>query len=490
MRPHDRSPRKREDLTGERASRHRDDKNPGPRPRVLAAVDGADLRDELKCLLHGRCDVKVVGDGDAALASIRNDSPDLVLAGVSMPSLDGLGLLRAIRAHPATRSIPVILLAAWDGEADRAEVFECGADDYLAKPFGVRELSARLAAHVELAHLRKEMAGRTTAVESIRHVAELSHAILSSLRDHVAVLDEDGVIITVNEAWARSTGDRGLVRGSCVGDHYLEVCRRAAVDPDDSASRALAGIGAVLAGAMPYFELEYACVSATERRWFVMTVTPFKKPEGGVVVVHRDITDRRRLREAIEERLGFETLVTDLTVKFVNLPLDRIDDAIEQALAHIAHHLEVDQVLLGEFTAEGTAPRVTHVYNGPGILPGPEGFLIRESSPWVALLRGGEPVVFSRLPDDLPLDAVRESANWPEQGLKSFLAIPLIIHGTVVGLLAIASCRSDRSWPEALSQRLRLLGESSPPPCSASVSRRRSEKSRDAWRGRRTRPWS
>ena len=213
MRPHDRSPRKREDLTGERASRHRDDKNPGPRPRVLAAVDGADLRDELKCLLHGRCDVKVVGDGDAALASIRNDSPDLVLAGVSMPSLDGLGLLRAIRAYPATRSIPAILLAAWDGEADRAEVFECGADDYLAKPFGVRELSARLAAHVELAHLRKEMAGRTTAVESIRHVAELSHAILSSLRDHVAVLDEDGVIITVNEAWARSTGDRGLVRG-------------------------------------------------------------------------------------------------------------------------------------------------------------------------------------------------------------------------------------------------------------------------------------
>ena len=335
MRPHDRSPRKREDFTGARASGHRDVKNPGPRPRVLAAVDGADVRDELKCLLHGRCDVKVVGDGEAALASIRDDAPDLVLAGVSMPFLDGLGLLRAIRAHPATRSIPVILLAAWDGEADRAEVFECGADDYLAKPFGVRELSARVAAHVELARLRKEMAGETTAVESIRHGAELSRAILSSLRDHVAVLDEDGVIIAVNEAWARSTGDRGLVGTSCVGvgDNYLEVCRRAAVDPDDSASRALAGIGAVLAGAMPYFELEYACVSPTERRWFVMTVTPFKKPEGGVVVVHRDITDRRRLGEAIEERLGFETLVTDLTVKFVNLPLDRIDEAIEQALA-------------------------------------------------------------------------------------------------------------------------------------------------------------
>ena len=130
-----------------------------------------------------------------------------------------------------------------------------------------------------------------------------------------------------------------------------------------------------------------------------MTVTPFKKPEGGVVVVHRDITDRRRLGEAIEERLGFETLVTDLTVKFVNLPLDRIDEAIEQAARlRIAHHLEVDQVLLGEFTAEGTVPRVTHAYNGPGILPGPEGFLIRESSPCVTLLRGGEPVVFSRLP--------------------------------------------------------------------------------------------
>ncbi|MBV8314994.1 MAG: PAS domain S-box protein, partial [Planctomycetaceae bacterium] len=416
------------------------------------------MRDELKCLLHGRCDVEIVGEGDAALASIRDDAPDLVLAGVSMPFLDGLGLLRAIRADPTTSSIPVILLEARDGEADRAEAFECGADDYLAKPFGVRELSARVAAHVELARLRKEVAGRTTAVEPSRHGAELSRAILSSLRDHVAVLDEDGVIIAVNEAWARSTGDRGLVGTSCVGDNYLEVCRRAAADPHDSASRALAGIGAVLTGAMPYFELEYTCVFPAERRWFVMTVTPLKEPEGGVVVVHRDITDRRRLREAIEERLGFETLVTDLTVKFVNLPLDRIDEAIEQALARIAHHLEVDQLLLGEFTAEGTAPRVTHAYSGPGILPGPQGFLFGESSPYVTLLRGGEPVVFSRLPDDLPRDEARERADWPVQGLKSLLAIPLIVGGTVVGLLAIASCRPDRSWPEALTRRLRLLG--------------------------------
>ena len=66
-----------------------------------------------------------------------------------MPSLDGFGLLRALRADPRPRAIPVILLSARAGEEARVEGLEAGADDYLVKPFSARELVARVAARLE-----------------------------------------------------------------------------------------------------------------------------------------------------------------------------------------------------------------------------------------------------------------------------------------------------------------------------------------------------
>ena len=80
-------------------------------PRVLVADDNADMRDYLRRILGHHYRVDVVGDGSAAVEQIRRHTPDLVLADVMMPSLDGFGLLTAIRADERTRSLPVILLS-------------------------------------------------------------------------------------------------------------------------------------------------------------------------------------------------------------------------------------------------------------------------------------------------------------------------------------------------------------------------------------------
>jgi CheY-like chemotaxis protein len=97
-----------------------------------------------------------VPDGEAALAAVRRRPPDLVLADVMMPRLDGFGLIQALRADERTRFIPVILLSARAGEESRIEGMEAGADDYLVKPFGARELLARVDAHLKMARLRRE----------------------------------------------------------------------------------------------------------------------------------------------------------------------------------------------------------------------------------------------------------------------------------------------------------------------------------------------
>src|SRR5581483_6435589 len=122
--------------------------------RVLLADDNADMREYIRRLLAPTCEVHTVANGQAALRAIRGHRPDLVLADVMMPHMDGFELLREIRGDAALRDIPVILISARAGEESRVEGMAAGATDYLVKPFAARELIARVGANLELARVR------------------------------------------------------------------------------------------------------------------------------------------------------------------------------------------------------------------------------------------------------------------------------------------------------------------------------------------------
>ena len=124
--------------------------------RIIIADDNADMRAYLSDLLAPRYRIEPVADGEAALAAARRERPDLVLTDVMMPRLDGFALLKALRADESLRSIPVVVLSARAGEEARIEGLRSGADEYLAKPFSARELTARIAGLLELARLRRE----------------------------------------------------------------------------------------------------------------------------------------------------------------------------------------------------------------------------------------------------------------------------------------------------------------------------------------------
>src|SRR5262249_48044222 len=137
--------------------------------RVLLADDNADMREYIRRLLGARCEVRTFADGHAALQGMRRHRPDLVLADVMMPVMDGFGLLREIRADPALCDIPVILLSARAGEGRRGAGLYAGANDYRVKPFAARELIARVGANLELARVRAEA---TAALRELNETLE------------------------------------------------------------------------------------------------------------------------------------------------------------------------------------------------------------------------------------------------------------------------------------------------------------------------------
>ena len=168
---------------------------------VLVADDNADMRDYLTRVLREHWSVEAVRHGAAALAAMRVRMPDLVVTDVMMPVLNGVGLLREMRAAEATAHIPVIMLSARAGEESRVEGLHLGADDYLTKPFSARELVARVNGQLRLAYATRERRELLASEQQARREAELQKQLLYDLfmqapmpiavmrgRDHVVEL--------------------------------------------------------------------------------------------------------------------------------------------------------------------------------------------------------------------------------------------------------------------------------------------------------------
>lgn len=120
----------------------------GVRTHVLVVEDEGDIAGLIRHALErsGDTAVEVVSSGDEALRAATEHPPDLILLDLNLPNIGGLEVCRLLRGRPATATVPIIILTARTSEGDRVTGLDAGADDYVIKPFSLRELSARVRA--------------------------------------------------------------------------------------------------------------------------------------------------------------------------------------------------------------------------------------------------------------------------------------------------------------------------------------------------------
>ncbi|MGB0126620.1 MAG: PAS domain S-box protein, partial [Rhodocyclaceae bacterium] len=128
--------------------------------------------------------------------------------------------------------------------------------------------------------------------DAVSSSPDLARAIIDGLGPTVAVLDESGRILMVNEAWRAFARANGGSRETCegVGQDYFDTCARAV--SDRHAQQALEGMGAVLSCERPHYTIEYPCQSRDQQRWMLMSVAPLGEERRGLVISHTEITER------------------------------------------------------------------------------------------------------------------------------------------------------------------------------------------------------
>jgi PAS domain S-box-containing protein len=168
--------------------------------------------------------------------------------------------------------------------------------------------------------------------ERLRQSEALNRDVLASLLEQVAVIDREGNVLAVNEPWHRGALEgpaeaaAGSLAGVAPGANYLAACRQAAPDGpgapgDGHALQAVAGIEAVLAGALPHFELEYSCGPDADRRWFRLAARPLRRAERGAVLAHADISARKQAelaRRESQERLRLMADSLPVLISFID----------------------------------------------------------------------------------------------------------------------------------------------------------------------------
>lgn len=283
---------------------------------------------------------------------------------------------------------------------------------------------------------------------------EMLTAGLNALRESVFIFDpQTGTPLFWNKAFRDISGysDKEIARNMAPYSYY---------SPTDL-ERAAEKTAKVSSGESVIFEMDLITKSGS-RIPTEYSVTSIVGPIGVprlIIAIGQQTSMANRSENPLDERLRFETLVTELSARLVGASAQELNPTVDTSLAKIAEFFGAGRVVLIQLSEEGERFKISHAYADTRSSPIPVGADVTDLfGPASTILGRGEVLQFASI-DELPEEVQSMRDYYVQQGIRSTIAIPLKISDRIIGSLSLAVFDRERTWKPELVKRLRLFGE-------------------------------
>jgi len=318
---------------------------------ILVVEDSPTQATELVFLLESAgFHVDLAKDGLVGLERCRVPGVDVVLSDVVMPGIDGYEMCKRIKADRAIAHLPVILLTSLSDPMDIIRGLECGADNFLTKPYDGNYLIGRIRRLLDNRALRSDrkvsmgvdvlLMGKQFTInsekeqmldlllstfeevlrsrqreyeakaseQSLRESHRFLQSALDALSQQIAIVDETGKVLFVNASFRRFARESGWRDDAPVGANYLEMWSQTA-GASEHAGLVRAGLESVSTGKRESFALEYAVQESTSQRFFALSIARFRERGAFLLAIeHEDITARKQLERQFHHSQKMEAV--------------------------------------------------------------------------------------------------------------------------------------------------------------------------------------
>lgn len=288
-----------------------------------------------RLLTHKGYTVQAVASGAAALTTIQEQTPDLILLDICMPEMDGYTVCRKLKANEQTCEIPIIFLSVLDEVVDKLKAFAAGGVDYITKPFQFAEVLARIETHLTILRLRQELEVKNARLQhemtERQRTEEKYRSIFENCLEGIFQLSLDGRYLSANPALARIYGYESAQELMATVDArhnlYVRSGRREELD-----------VYLNLYGEVSEFESQIYCKDRS-KIWISETVRAVKAADGSLLYYEgtvQNITERKQAEAELRyHRQEAERLLTSILPQSIAQQLKRRPETIADSFADV-----------------------------------------------------------------------------------------------------------------------------------------------------------
>ncbi len=292
------------------------------------------------------------------------------------------------------------------------------------------------------------------AEETLREREEALRDLFENANDLIISVRPDGRLAYANRAWRECLG---YAEDEVAGLPLFET-----IHPSDR-EHCASLLGTVVSG-RAVTSTEAVFVSKDGRAVVVEGNCNCRLRDGqpqAIRGIFRDITLRRQAEQAECFRAAFDTLITAISTRFINLPTDAVDQEIASALQQIGEFAGVDRSYVFQFSPGGRLMTNTHEWCAEGIAAMRHRLvdLPADDLPWFTeRIRRPEVVHVPRVADLGP-DAAAEKHEWEFESIQSLICVPMVCAGKLLGFVGLDSVRAEKAWPDEIIALLRIVGD-------------------------------